>query len=310
MAKGGGRSVGGGAVAKIPEPVGDGAVGGVGKGDGQRFEADGGGSGKSCGGDQRASAQQGIGAVAIDACGKNDNVAEISRAGRGKSHDQVGGPEARQAEGRAGKDGERSAIDRSQAIAQSGPAEVSDREAGLYIGADGYGAEVEGAGQDRQLSRGQARPSHGVGGVAAVTGEGDDIAEVDRTQRSKADGYRTGLAGQDGKGTAGLDGEGRTGGDRAGESQVTGINELETERVGLADDDRSESQAAGAERELGRQIGGGDVAGASQGVGADGVGDGESDGIGRAVKVSMAEGGGRGVGSGAVAKIPEAVGNG
>src|SRR6185369_6976797 len=123
MAKGGGRSVGSGAIAKIPEAVGDGAVGGVGKGDGQRFEADGGGSGKSRGGDQRASAQQGIGAVAIVACGKDDDVAEISGAGRGKSYDQVAGPKARQAEGSAGKDGKRSAIDRSQAIAQGSPAE-------------------------------------------------------------------------------------------------------------------------------------------------------------------------------------------
>src|SRR5262245_41426077 len=117
MAEGCGGRVGGRTVAKIPEAVGNSAGGSVGARDGQRLQAVGRRAGKQSDRNQGSDAKQRVSTVAGVARGKANRVAKIARAGRSELNYHVGGTEPGENERRAGKDGERSAGNGSNAIA-------------------------------------------------------------------------------------------------------------------------------------------------------------------------------------------------
>src|SRR5207253_10842878 len=98
--------IGGRAIAKVPEAIGDRAGRIVGESDGEWLETAGGGAHEAGGGRQGPGAEQGIGAIAA-ATGDEDHITEAAGGAWRKAHDEVSGAKSRQAEWSAGKKAER-----------------------------------------------------------------------------------------------------------------------------------------------------------------------------------------------------------
>src|SRR6266404_9666418 len=98
MSKCGDACVGGRAITKIPETVGDGSSRGIGEVNGQRFEAACWTTGKSGDRNNGSGARNSIGRVAGIIRGEDHSVAKGPRAAGGKTDHQISGTKSRQCE--------------------------------------------------------------------------------------------------------------------------------------------------------------------------------------------------------------------